>query len=124
MAAMPRPPADLSARPPFDRLTAVRPLAARENGSVVWLCRCACGQTARVAADNLVSGHSRSCGCLKREAAAAVGTARRKTPPDAVEQFLALLRGGWTQAHIAEHFGISQPAVCQALRRAARRQAP
>jgi DNA-directed RNA polymerase specialized sigma24 family protein len=121
---MGKPAADLSARPPFGRLTAVQPLATRENGSVVWLCRCACGRAARVAADNLVSGHSRSCGCLKQEAAAAVGAAHRHTPPDAAEQFRALIRGGWTQARIAEHFGISQPAVSQALRRAARRHAP
>lgn len=36
-----------------------------------WLCRCDCGADLIVAMDNLVGGHTRSCGCLKKELASA-----------------------------------------------------
>ena len=35
-----------------------------------WLCRCACGNTARVAGYALTSGETQSCGCLQRVRAA------------------------------------------------------
>lgn len=32
-----------------------------------WLCRCECGTEKVVLARNLISGRSKSCGCLRRE---------------------------------------------------------
>ena len=52
----------------FGRLTVLELLPERKNGCPVWLCRCDCGQTKAVARANLVSGGTRSCGCLRREA--------------------------------------------------------
>jgi hypothetical protein len=34
---------------------------------ILWQCRCQCGNTGRVQSNDLTSGQSRSCGCLKRE---------------------------------------------------------
>ena len=51
----------------FGRLTALRPTRRRMNESVVWLCRCDCGREAEVPYSSLVSGNTRSCGCLKSE---------------------------------------------------------
>ncbi len=36
-----------------------------------WRCRCACGTEATIVQGQLRSGHSRSCGCLRREMVAA-----------------------------------------------------
>lgn len=41
--------------------------AKNRGHHVRWLCECSCGQRREVIADNLVSGASRSCGCLARE---------------------------------------------------------
>lgn len=57
---------DISGRR-FGRLTAVEPLEEREAGSVVWLCRCDCGNETRVPYNSLVSGNTKSCGCLRSE---------------------------------------------------------
>lgn len=38
-----------------------------------WVCRCSCGGTATVSADNLRSGQTQSCGCLALEAKSKVG---------------------------------------------------
>ena len=50
----------------FGRLTAVKPLTERESGFVVWECRCECGKTKNVTSRRLVTGGTKSCGCLHR----------------------------------------------------------
>ena len=41
-----------------------------------WICRCACGTVCVVEGQFLVSGRTRSCGCLRRENARRQGAAR------------------------------------------------
>ena len=48
----------------FGRLTAVEQVA---TNPIKYRCRCSCGTTTIVAAANLRSGHTQSCGCLHRE---------------------------------------------------------
>ena len=49
----------------FGKLTAVRPTEERRYGSVVWDCKCDCGNTTLVQCNNLINGITKSCGCLK-----------------------------------------------------------
>ncbi len=53
----------------FGKLTVLhqteKPQSSNTDG-VYWLCRCDCGQETVVLASNLVSGHTKSCGCLKQ----------------------------------------------------------
>lgn len=56
---------DLAGRT-FGRLTAIRRVASSREGSI-WECSCECGKSTRVTAGRLVSGKTRSCGCLARE---------------------------------------------------------
>ena len=51
----------------FGRLTAIRPLPEREAGSVVWRCRCDCGNEIDLPYNSLASGNTQSCGCIRRE---------------------------------------------------------
>ena len=51
----------------FGRLTATHPTEKRSQGRVVWHCECECGNTIEVASHSLVSGNTKSCGCLKKE---------------------------------------------------------
>ena len=37
------------------------------GGRSYWSCKCTCGKSAIIGGKKLVSGHTRSCGCLKRE---------------------------------------------------------
>ena len=46
----------------FDRLTVVE----RENKVNYWRCLCSCGEETSVRYDNLVSGQTKSCGCLQK----------------------------------------------------------
>lgn len=50
----------------FGRLTAIEPVGKKE-GSILWLCRCDCGNTINVTVSQLQSGDRKSCGCLERE---------------------------------------------------------
>lgn len=44
--------------------------AERKNGKRYWQCRCRCGAMCIVQESHLLTGHTKSCGCLRREAAA------------------------------------------------------
>jgi hypothetical protein len=49
----------------FGRLTAIVVSEIRPRRG--WICRCSCGTVCTVTTDKLLSGHTRSCGCLQRE---------------------------------------------------------
>ncbi len=46
-------------------------------GRQTWFCQCDCGGSIVVLTENLISGRTRSCGCLKREDGARLGTFNR-----------------------------------------------
>lgn len=47
----------------FGKLTVIS-RAPNKNGRVIWHCKCECGTETDVAANNLKSGHTLSCGCI------------------------------------------------------------
>lgn len=49
----------------FGKLTVIQETGRSKKGSVVWECRCDCGQFTLASTDDLRSGHKKSCGCLK-----------------------------------------------------------
>jgi len=51
----------------FGRWTAISWSRQGKQLSFYWLCRCDCGQSGLVRPDQLLNGHSKSCGCLKSE---------------------------------------------------------
>lgn len=51
----------------FGYYTAIRKDGCDSHGHDYWLCRCKCGNEKRVLAYDLLSGHTQSCGCLRRE---------------------------------------------------------
>ena len=51
----------------FGRLVAVEDVGRNEKQSVLWECKCDCGNTVIVIANNLTSGNSKSCGCFANE---------------------------------------------------------
>ena len=50
----------------FGRLTALRPTEERRSGSIVWECKCLCGNTVCVTQTALSRGTKLSCGCLRK----------------------------------------------------------
>ena len=50
----------------FERIQ-VLAFSGRASGTVLWQCRCDCGTEFIARAGNLLTGHTRSCGCLHRE---------------------------------------------------------
>lgn len=53
----------------FGRLTVVGQVQSDKHRRSCWLCRCECGIFRVVAAHELRTGDTKSCGCLRREAA-------------------------------------------------------
>lgn len=54
----------------FGRLVAIG-LEPSKPHNATWLCLCDCGEMTVVRSDNLLNGHTKSCGCLMRERAKA-----------------------------------------------------
>ncbi len=48
----------------FGKLTVLE-LAEWKSGTSYWLCRCECGNETKVRYAYLISGHTKSCGCLQ-----------------------------------------------------------
>lgn len=63
----------------FTRLKVMRDTGQRQSSGrhVVWECECQCGNTTFVTTCNLMSGNTKSCGCLRVENAAKAREARR-----------------------------------------------
>jgi hypothetical protein len=51
----------------FGRLTVIKCVGKNKREKYVWLCLCNCGNTKEIVGDNLRYGHTKSCGCLRKE---------------------------------------------------------
>lgn len=51
----------------FGRLKAICSTEERVYGNIVWECRCSCGNCVRTTASRLITGHTTSCGCKRKE---------------------------------------------------------
>ena len=51
----------------FRRLTVIRLGEKLNNGEHFWLCQCKCGNLIKVRGGHLRNGHTKSCGCLRKE---------------------------------------------------------
>lgn len=49
----------------FGRLVVIAKTEQRKHRKIIWLCRCACGSEIEVPTNYLVSGDTKSCGCLR-----------------------------------------------------------
>ena len=56
----------------FGKLTALKTEKSEKNNRI-WLCQCECGKLVEVRANSLLSGNTKSCGCLKKEVNAEKG---------------------------------------------------
>jgi hypothetical protein len=51
----------------FGRLTVLLNIGYNDNGDIAWRCVCECGKLKTASYIGLKSGHTRSCGCLRKE---------------------------------------------------------
>lgn len=51
----------------FGILTVVRLFGSTQRGKLLWEAKCECGNIRHFQPDNLISGHSKSCGCILRK---------------------------------------------------------
>lgn len=61
----------------FDSLVVVNKTGEKRNGHVVWRCQCDCGNMCDVIAGHLRSGHTKSCGCYRKEFKVTHGCTKR-----------------------------------------------
>lgn len=92
------------------RLVAVRPVGRSNDGHILWECRCECGtNVARPGSHLTATTPTRSCGCLRREAArrrTKVNPAWNsgKTYPIGRGEHIYKTRASWSKA-VVRHYG-------------------
>ncbi len=61
----------------FERLEVIKDSGKRDNnGSIMWECRCECGNTVFVSGTSLTHGFTKSCGCLQKDKVSAFSRSR------------------------------------------------
>ena len=63
----------------YGRLVAIKPTGLRYNRYVVWQCRCDCGKVISLNSGSLLSGNTRSCGCLLKDVLVSRNTTHNKS---------------------------------------------
>lgn len=51
----------------FNRLRVIEPTKRGNRTRLYWKCQCDCGETVEIRQDRLLSGTTKSCGCLQKE---------------------------------------------------------
>ena len=62
----------------FGKLTALEKVDVTSHGVAIWLCLCECGNTIDTRSSSLLSGHTKSCGCLQKDHASKLGVQKGK----------------------------------------------
>ena len=75
----------------FGRLIVVREAGSDKRGNRFWWCHCDCGADTKVKAYNLKNGHTKSCGCLAKEATIDNIRAILKSHPEIVDDVREML---------------------------------
>lgn len=100
----------------FGRLTVIEE-AGRQRyknaGYVTWRCSCSCGSTATIRSSHLISGATKSCGCLSREKLASKENTRNQRPKG--EAYMRYVYGYYAKnAKIRGiEFGLSFATFCE-----------
>ena len=51
----------------FGRLTVIKEGGRTRDRHILWKCQCECGSIVNVSSRDLVTGHTKSCGCLQKD---------------------------------------------------------
>lgn len=51
----------------FGRLTVIERSGLTKDGRAKWLCKCSCGNTCTIVGKDLKNGHTKSCGCYRKD---------------------------------------------------------
>lgn len=62
----------------YGRLTFLHFVEKNDNGKPRWRVRCDCGTEFTMLAESVMSGNTKSCGCLRRETVINLNKSRRK----------------------------------------------
>ena len=71
----------------YGRLTVVELAGIDPKRGTQWLCSCECGMSVLVYGNKLRNGRTKSCGCLKREVCANLGTANAERSSERMKVF-------------------------------------
>lgn len=96
----------------FGRLQVLE-IGPKKTGQYNWWCLCDCGEKRLVAGGDLRSGHTRSCGCLKRDRTIETHTTHGKSRSPEFSIWRGIRkRCNTPTAHAFEHYGGRGIKIC------------
>ena len=103
----------------FYRLTGVKRVGTSNGGKAIWLFKCICGNSHTAVVGDVISGRTKSCGCLKSENSSRIGKENKihgKTKSKEANSWRAMMRRCYKQDSHAYHlYGGSGVTVDQEL---------
>lgn len=101
----------------FGRLLVVE-RAGSKDGNAAWRCNCDCGNTVVVKSNNLLSGNSKSCGCLEKEQRIARMTTHNLTNTKLYKTWESMKKRCYYQGHKAyKNYGGKGVTICNDWRK-------
>lgn len=102
----------------FERLTVVYRCNYNKRGKSVWHCRCECGNEKDIVSVDLITGGTKSCGCLNSEKKSARITERNKTHGKTYTRLYSIYRSMKYRCYYKgnpsyENYGERGITVCQ-----------
>ena len=98
----------------FGRLTVLERAENNKHGMARWHCVCLCGKTITIRSSSLVSGHTKSCGCLKIEGIRKLKTTHGMVHHPAYISWLNMkTRCGYKNHHGWVNYGGRGISVCE-----------
>jgi len=84
----------------YGLLSVLRQSAKKVKNTTLWICSCDCGNESEVRKTNLVSGHTKSCGCIKYARKSLEARYLKKVIKNKNECW------GWTGATVSLGYGV------------------
>lgn len=98
----------------FGRLVAIRYAGKSKGKQTLWECKCDCGNLVIVHQQNLISGHTKSCGCYNKEVAIERNTTHGDTNTRIYRIWHDMMLRCYSPKHTSYYlYGEKGIAVCQ-----------
>jgi hypothetical protein len=85
----------------FGRLIAQEVCGKNCNGNTLWKCHCECGNYKTIRGSSLVSGYTKSCGCLQKEAIRKLLTVHGKSRTTEYSTYIHMLDRCYNEANLS-----------------------
>jgi len=88
-----------------------------KSGQAIWLCECNCGNLTTVISGNLISGNTRSCGCLQKKTVSLVSTTHGMSGHPLYKTWISMVQRCYNKnSSVYKYYGKRGIGICKRWR--------